>query len=463
MVRYQATVFYESATTYVIFFWDETEAALGVLKVSSIGEKDVNNGIGGDRSLEGFEHDDDEMFYSVVWSTEDSSSRANGVVDIAPREELWLVKLGAWTEALVLYEEKLQQDSNNYEAVVGCMRCLSANGEWRKVLDLASDNWSVISGNSDTHGQLNANISKKSQRKAVRMCAQAAWRLGQWDDLERYASHLVHGGDNVLGSSGLSSGERSVPSIEYDGAFYSAVLHVHRSEWVEAANSVDAARRAMDGRLTALMAESYKRAYPSMVTAQNLAELEEVVEFRMLEERVNASVLRHPTNRHSVAEARINLLSVWHKRLAGCRIDAEVHGSILAVRSLVLEPTDEVESILTLSELSRQSQRYKFAERVLLDSLDRLDAELNGPVFGLPLSTQQRSHNKFPVIQTQSLPFLIDNIVSGDLSDITPAYGPHHEEKSKSLVEIAGGLDRYVLVSSVISCSLLVLTTNPFL
>ena len=420
------------------------EAALGVLKVSSLGDvENDNDGVDDDRSLDVLKYNDHEMFYSVIWSTDDVNNWSNGLVDIAPREELWLAKLGAWTEALVLYEEKLQQDSNNYEAVVGCMRCLSANGEWRKVLDLASENWAVISGHPDAPSHLNANISKKSQRKAVRMCAQAAWRLGQWGELERYASHLVHGGEIGLNSTGLPSREGSVPSLDFDGAFYSAVLHVHRSEWVDAANSVDAARRAMDGRLTALMAESYKRAYTSMVTAQKLAELEEVVEFRMLEERVNASVLRHPTNRHSVAEARKNLLSVWHKRLSGCRIDAEVHGSILAVRSLVLGPTDEVESILTLSELSRQSQRYKFAERVLLDSLDRLDADLNGPVFGFPLSAQQRSHIDFSAVQSHTLPSIIDSIVLGDLSNITPAYGPHHEQISKSLVDVAGGLERY--------------------
>ena len=425
-----------------------------MLKVSSVGEIDNDNDtIDEDRSHDVLKYNDHDMFFGVIWSTDDSNTRSSGLVDIAPREELWLAKLGSWTEALALYEEKLQIDSNNYEAVVGCMRCLSANGEWRKVLDLASENWSVISGHPDASNKLNANISKKSQRKAVRMCAKAAWRLGQWGELERYASHLVHGGEEVPGSSAFASRERSVPSVDFDGAFYSAVLRVHRSEWVDAANLIDAARRSMDGRLTALMAESYKRSYPSMVTAQNLAELEEVIEFRMLEERVNASVLRHPTNRHSVAEARNNLLSVWRKRLAGCRIDAEVHGSILAVRSLILGPTDEVESILTLSELSRQSQRYKFAERVLLDSLDRLDADLNGPVFGFPLDSKQRPHIDFSALDKDSLPSIIDNIVSGDLSNITPAYGPHHEQMSRSLVETTGGLERYVLLSLVIVVS----------
>jgi FAT domain len=413
------------------------EAALGVLKVSSMFDTDNNevDSIDDDMSLDPLKHSDLEMYYSVIWSTEGNNNRPNGLVDIASREELWLAKLGAWTEALVLYEEKLKHDANNYEAVVGCMRCLSANGEWRKVLDLASKNWPVISSGATP---LNVNISKKSQRKAVRMCAQAAWRLGQWGELERYASHLVHGGGKENGSTR----ESSTPSINFDGAFYSAVLNIHKAEWVDAANSIDAARIAMDGRLTALMAESYKRAYPSMVTAQNLAELEEVVEFRMMEEQVNTNMLRHPTNRHSVAEARKKLLSVWRQRLGGCQSDAEVHSSILAVRFLVLGPTDEIESILNLSELSRQSKRYKFAERILLDSLERLDADIDGPAFGLPHSAQMRAHRDVSGRLGESLTATIDKIISGDSSNILTAYGPQHEQKSKSLIECAGGLDR---------------------
>ena len=81
-------------------------------------------------------------------------------------------------------------------------------------------------------------------------------------------------------------------------------------------------------------------------------------------------------------------MRVWRERLAGCRADAEVHASILAVRSLVLGPRDDYEAILTLSDLSRQAERFKLAERVLLDPLQALDADLNGPIFGFKLDDQ---------------------------------------------------------------------------
>jgi serine/threonine-protein kinase mTOR len=397
-----------------------------------------------DRSMDVFRYQAHEMFYSVMWNTEDKHVPSSGLVDIASREELWLAKLGAWTEALSVYEEKIQRDPNDFESVVGCMRCLSANGEWRKVLDLASENWQVLSGCSNLElSPQKPVLSSVSQRKAVRMCAQSAWRLSRWDDLEKYSSQLVHGREHAP-LAGSVTAEKSLPVIDFDGAFYSAVLHVHRKEWTDAANLIDAARKAMDGRLTALMAESYRRAYKSMVTAQSLAELEEVVEFRLLEENVISTAVRHPTNRHSAIEARKNLLSVWRKRLAGCRADAEVHANILAIRSLVLGPIDEVDSILTLSELSRQSQRYKFAERVLLDGLEGLHADIDGPVFGFRGSNKLRINLDFESLDGNSLASTIDTIVVGDLSSILPSYGPSHEQQSKYLVEMSGGLDRYV-------------------
>jgi FAT domain len=133
------------------------------------------------------------------------------------------------------------------------------------------------------------------------------------------------------------------------------------------------------------MAESYKRAYLSKVTAQTLAEMEETIEFRKLEERSIATGQRHPLNRPDKEETRNRVLLTWRRRLVGNHFDADVHASIMAVRSFVLGPTDEVDATVTLSNLYRQAQRYKLSERVLLDPLANLGANLNGPVFGFGL------------------------------------------------------------------------------
>jgi len=77
------------------------------------------------------------------------------------------------------------------------------------------------------------------------------------------------------------------------------------------------------------------------------------------------------------------LLKTWKKRLNGCKVDAGVHASILAVRSLVLSPTDDISSTLTLAKLCRQSMNYKLCEKVLSYPLVALHANLkDGVVFG---------------------------------------------------------------------------------
>lgn len=365
-------------------------------------------------------------------------------MDLTANQELWLAKLGSWTEALAVYEEKLKKDPRDFEAMLGCMRCLDASGEWRKVLEFFENNLASMAVSSTQRRlQLRDDIAPRSKRKAMRMCAHAAWRLGQWDDLDKFSSELVIGNtskqSNTSGQRASGSRDVSLPRADFDGAFYSAVLHIHRREWRDAAEAIDSARKAMDGRLTALMAESYSRAYPSMVTAQTLAEMEEIIEFRKIEDRSRKQAHQHPANRPSETSAREHLISVWRERLAGCRVDSEVHASILAVRSLVLGPGEEVEATLRLSDLCRQAQRYKFAERVLLRPLAELNADLNGPAFGVGLSLGTQVD--FDSISGPSLPHVIDRIISSDLSFLVPEYGTNHEQWSKTLVAEAGGID----------------------
>lgn len=420
------------------------EAALGVLKAASIGDALMQKTPLGEDNPSKVSNQAYDMFYSVFWNTEERDFSSATPVDLSAKRDLWLAKLGSWTEALAAYEGKLKDDPGNFEAIVGCMQCLVANGEWQKVLELADDYWVTMMDQDNVESGQGV-TSSKLQRKIVRMSAEAAWRLGQWSELEKFSTRLLLGSEghgNSPSSGGMISRDSARPAIDFDGAFYSAVLHIHRKEWVDAAYAIDAARFAMDGRLTALMAESYSRAYPSMVTAQTLAEMEEVIEFRKTEERSKANTNRHPVNSTNEDDARSRLLSVWRERLVGCRVDAEVHSSILAVRSLVLGPAEEVESTITLSDLSRQANRFKFAERVLLDPLETLGADLNGKAFGFGLSETLGLRVDFSVFAKNAFPVIVDRVISGDLGSIVPIYGPAHDQWTKVLVNEAGGLDK---------------------
>jgi hypothetical protein len=210
----------------------------------------------------------------------------------------------------------------------------------------------------------------------------------------------------------------------------SCAVLFHRVE-----DAIDAARQAMESRFTALMSESYKRAYPNMVTAQTLAEMEEIIAFLQLRNRAMQDTDRHSVNKADPLEARNRLMSVWRKRLSGCRVDADVHSSIMAVRSLVLGPTDEVDATLTLSVLSRQAHCHELAERVLCSPLEQLGADINGPVFGLG-----NIQSAFGAIRRISFS-TIDRILC-DNDSIKANYNPEHMEYSRRLVLKAGGLER---------------------
>jgi FKBP12-rapamycin complex-associated protein len=65
-------------------------------------------------------------------------------------------------------------------------------------------------------------------------------------------------------------------------------------------------------------------------------QLEEIIQFRQFETRTAQRAHLHSANKPDEKEARNHLIDVWRSRLDGCRVDAEVHSSILAIRSLVL-------------------------------------------------------------------------------------------------------------------------------
>mmetsp|Transcript_48383 Transcript_48383/g.54822 ORF Transcript_48383/g.54822 Transcript_48383/m.54822 type:complete len:3288 (-) Transcript_48383:257-10120(-) len=442
---------------------DLQEAALGVLKSATMRfeEQQLNDDLSiGTFTSNSFtrQQNPHEMSYSVVWSTEDNHDDNLSSLDLVENKERWLAKLGSWTDALEVYEEKLIRNPSDFDATLGCMRCLSSSGEWGQVLELAEDKWPTISAGTAFQNEAHdasvvsqpTAVASREHRKAILICAKAAWRLGRWDDLEKYSSELVHGqGNNMNAGPSAANGSRdgNIPRVDFDGAFFSAVLHVHREEWHLAAEAIDAARKAMDGRFTALMAESYNRAYPSIVTAQTLAEMEEIIEYRKVEKGSQGGAHRHPANRLDPNEARERLLSVWRDRLAGCRVDAEVHYSIMAVRSLILGPEDEVDATLTLSKLSRQAQRFKLAEHVLLDPLQKLSADLNGAVFGFGLTENLGLRTELDdALKRIPIPRIIDNLVANDDNcAYLPHYSQVHHQWSNQLVQEAGGLERLTI------------------
>ena len=66
---------------------------------------------------------------------------------------------------------------------------------------------------------------------------------------------------------------------------YGIICAFNREQYGQAQTLIDSARDLLDTELTALSGESYQRAYGAMVQVQMLAELEEVIQYKILPER----------------------------------------------------------------------------------------------------------------------------------------------------------------------------------
>lgn len=88
----------------------------------------------------------------------------------------------------------------------------------------------------------------------------------------------------------------------------------------------------------------------TMVRAQMLSELEEVVNYKQHMDQ---------------PERRRSMKKTWMKRLQGCQPDVEVWQRILQVRALVLSPTDDPVMWIKFANLCRKSDRIILAEKTI--------------------------------------------------------------------------------------------------
>jgi FKBP12-rapamycin complex-associated protein len=88
-----------------------------------------------------------------------------------------------------------------------------------------------------------------------------------------------------------------------EGVFYRAIFEIQQNQFQQARKSIEEARALVDTDLTALIGESYNRAYNTVVRVQQLAELEEVIEYRTTDS----------------PERRITIKKNWKERLLGAK------------------------------------------------------------------------------------------------------------------------------------------------
>ncbi|CAN4107821.1 unnamed protein product [Withania somnifera] len=260
-------------------------------------------------------------------------------------KESWYEKLQRWDDALKAYNAKASQASSPHlglDATLGRMRCLAALARWEELNNLCKEYWTPA--------------EPAARLEMAPMAANAAWNMGEWDQMAEYVSRLDDGDETklrVLGNT-ASSGDGSS-----NGTFFRAVLLVRRGKYDEAREYVERARKCLATELAALVLESYERAYSNMVRVQQLSELEEVIEYCTL-----------PPMGNPVAEGRRSLIrNMWNERIKGAKRNVEVWQVLLAVRALVLPPTEDIETWIKFASLCRKNGRISQARSTLVKLL----------------------------------------------------------------------------------------------
>ncbi|XP_009627458.1 serine/threonine-protein kinase TOR isoform X1 [Nicotiana tomentosiformis] len=259
-------------------------------------------------------------------------------------KESWYEKLQRWDDALKAYTAKASQASSPHlalDATLGRMRCLAALARWEELNNLCKEYWTPA--------------EPAARLEMAPMAASAAWNMGEWDQMAEYVSRLDDGDETklrVLGNTAASGDGSS------NGTFFRVVLLVRRGKYDEAREYVERARKCLATELAALVLESYERAYSNMVRVQQLSELEEVIEYCTL-----------PMG-NAVAEGRRALVrNMWNERIKGTKRNVEVWQALLAVRALVLPPTEDIETWIKFASLCRKNGRISQARSTLVKLL----------------------------------------------------------------------------------------------
>ncbi|KAL7080367.1 hypothetical protein ACQ4LE_000271 [Meloidogyne hapla] len=253
------------------------------------------------------------------------------------------------------------QNAGKFDIELHQMRCLEALGQWSQLnnacqtalldsevaethlthqqsetpleISLSHQNLGIGSSVGGGVGILNTTLNEYARRqKIAQMAARASWAVGDFDKMNEYV--------------------QMVNENTQEGSFMRAVLAIRENDFERAYSYINKVRDIFDSELTAMATESYDRAYGAMVTLQELTELEEAVDYKML------------TNR----EARIAML--WSRRLQGCRPNIDHWRRILMVRSIVFSQNELRPLWIKFAALCRREGKQAIARNILRSLLD---------------------------------------------------------------------------------------------
>ncbi|KAG0362437.1 phosphatidylinositol kinase- protein kinase tor1 [Gamsiella multidivaricata] len=258
---------------------------------------------------------------------------AAGILTYAQRhhdielKESWYERLHRWEDALAAYNKKQVESPDDLLLTLKRMRCLHALGEWDSLSLLAQESW--------------GRAPSELRRSMAPFVAAAAWGLGQWELLDEYISFIQ--------------------DESADRAFFKAILALHRGQFNKAEEQIENTRTLLDTELTALVSESYSRAYNIVVRVQMMAELEEIISYKRYE---------HQPDRQAT------IRKTWMKRILGCERNIEIWQRVIKVHAMALTPAEDMELRIKFMNLCRKSGRLRLAEQAMVSLVGRKTADM---------------------------------------------------------------------------------------
>lgn len=252
---------------------------------------------------------------------------------------------GDWSEAALLCESALAREGGAERYRGRLLSCMLQAGKHHSVL--AQVEGMAARGDTSLHEHGVA----------------AAWRLGQWDALER---HLPDGG--------AEGG-----AAPFEAALGRTLLAVHRREEQAVEAAAVGGRAAMCTRLAAAAMESYDRAHPYLV---RLHMLQEVVDGCTLARGLDAlpgegNSMGGSAPQYEQAARRVEGQLHWGDRLALTEDSLAARFPVLELRGSLLHecgrPARAAEAWLEAAKLARKASRKDVARAALLqvDALRR--------------------------------------------------------------------------------------------
>eukprot|EP01127_Copromyxa_protea_P022122 TRINITY_DN7809_c0_g1_i1.p1 TRINITY_DN7809_c0_g1~~TRINITY_DN7809_c0_g1_i1.p1 ORF type:complete len:2505 (+),score=361.67 TRINITY_DN7809_c0_g1_i1:42-7556(+) len=248
---------------------------------------------------------------------------ANGLIAVAQRDYgieidiTWYEKLQQWITGLEAYEARQIQKPDDMDIMLGRMRCLKHLGYWNKLESLTQTAYKFAEGN------------EVLCEKIAMYALNASFNLGNFD----LGSHLKY----------LHN------SKQYN--FYKAIVNIQQGSYNVAKKHISKARDFLAPELTALVGESYSRAYTTIVASQQLSELEEIIEYK----------------KHMEADDKEKMQithDLWNARLQLVEHSVDTWQSILSCRSLV-PPSQDSKHWVKFANLVRKSMRFRRAKNII--------------------------------------------------------------------------------------------------